>query len=160
MTAPTHSRAAGARPAAEILAPSAPRSATRQALDGLDPEALLRREVMTASPEFGHLSPMLTAARNELATVVVTDAGYWHLEQINGHHRPRHAGAHPARSDRRRRNPCATASPHCDSDGACPSCPLVAMSGSGQRGAGAQQGRNKAVAGSETTPPTPHRPKA
>jgi hypothetical protein len=46
---------------------------------------------MTASPDFGHLEPMLTAARTELAgagvtaapDVVVADAGYWHLEQMN-----------------------------------------------------------------------------
>jgi hypothetical protein len=46
---------------------------------------------MTASPDFGHLGPMLAAARRELANagvtkppdVVVADAGYWHLEQIN-----------------------------------------------------------------------------
>src|SRR5206468_1168832 len=47
--------------------------------------------VMTASPDFGPLGPMLTAARRELAAagvtdapgVVVADAGYWHLEQMN-----------------------------------------------------------------------------
>jgi hypothetical protein len=46
---------------------------------------------MTASPDFGHLGPMVTGARVELAAagvteasqVVVADAGYWHLEQIN-----------------------------------------------------------------------------
>jgi ABC-type hemin transport system substrate-binding protein len=48
-------------------------------------------EVMTASPDFGHLGPMVDAARRELAgagvaskpDVVVADAGYWHLEQMN-----------------------------------------------------------------------------
>ena len=52
---------------------------------------ILAAEVMTASPDFGHLEPMLTAARSELATagvteapkVVVADAGYWHLDQMN-----------------------------------------------------------------------------
>ncbi len=52
---------------------------------------ILAAEVMTASPDFGHLGPMLTAARSELAAagvtrtpdVVLADAGYWHLEQIN-----------------------------------------------------------------------------
>jgi transposase len=47
--------------------------------------------VMTASPDFGNLGPMHSAARRELAAagvteppqVVVADAGYWHLEQIN-----------------------------------------------------------------------------
>lgn len=46
---------------------------------------------MTASPDFGHLGPMLDAARRELAAagisrargVVVADSGYWHLEQMN-----------------------------------------------------------------------------
>jgi hypothetical protein len=52
---------------------------------------IVAAEVMTASPDFGHLGPMLTAARRELAAagvtqrpdVAVADAGYWHLEQIN-----------------------------------------------------------------------------
>jgi transposase len=52
---------------------------------------IVAAEVMTASPDFGHLEPMLTAARTELAAacvndtpdVVVADAGYWHLEQMN-----------------------------------------------------------------------------
>jgi hypothetical protein len=52
---------------------------------------ILAAEVMTASPDFGHLGPMLTAARTELTAagvteapdVVVADAGYWHLEQMN-----------------------------------------------------------------------------
>jgi transposase len=52
---------------------------------------ILAAEVMTASPDFGHLGPMLTAARAELAAagvtrtpdVVVADAGYWHLDQMN-----------------------------------------------------------------------------
>ncbi|HME04099.1 MAG TPA: transposase [Solirubrobacteraceae bacterium] len=52
---------------------------------------ILAAEVMTASPDFGHLEPMLSAAQAELAgagvnqnpEVVVADAGYWHLEQMN-----------------------------------------------------------------------------
>jgi transposase len=51
---------------------------------------IVAAEVMTASPDFGHLAPMLTAARSELTaagitaapTVVVADAGYWHIEQM------------------------------------------------------------------------------
>jgi hypothetical protein len=46
---------------------------------------------MVASPDFGHLEPMLHAARRELETAAVTDqpevvladAGYWHHEQMN-----------------------------------------------------------------------------
>jgi hypothetical protein len=45
---------------------------------------------MVASPDFGHLEPMLNAARTELVRaeaderpeIVVADAGYWHQEQI------------------------------------------------------------------------------
>lgn len=52
---------------------------------------IVAAEVMTASPDFGHLGPMVTAARGELATAgvsdrpnaIVADAGYWHLEQMN-----------------------------------------------------------------------------
>jgi hypothetical protein len=52
---------------------------------------ILAAEVMTASPDFGHLGPMVAAARHELAgagvteapKVVLADAGYWHLEQMN-----------------------------------------------------------------------------
>jgi hypothetical protein len=52
---------------------------------------ILAAEIMTASPDFGHLGPMFNAARHELAPagvaeapkVVLADAGYWHLEQIN-----------------------------------------------------------------------------
>jgi hypothetical protein len=51
---------------------------------------IVAAEVMTASPDFGHLGPMVDAARRELLgagvvskpDVVVTDAGYWHLEQM------------------------------------------------------------------------------
>jgi transposase len=52
---------------------------------------ILAAEVMTASPDFGHLEPMFNAAQAELAAagvseapeVVLADAGYWHLEQMN-----------------------------------------------------------------------------
>src|SRR3954466_14062267 len=52
---------------------------------------IVAAEIMTASPDFGHLAPMVDAARRELADagvaakpdVVVADAGYWHLEQMN-----------------------------------------------------------------------------
>jgi Transposase DDE domain len=45
---------------------------------------------MVASPDFGHLEPMLTAARAELQAagvtdrpeVVLADAGYWHQGQM------------------------------------------------------------------------------
>src|SRR4051794_3251239 len=51
----------------------------------------LAAELMTASPDFGHLSPMVSATRRELTAVgvsetpnvVLADAGYWHLEQMN-----------------------------------------------------------------------------
>jgi hypothetical protein len=51
---------------------------------------ILAAEIMTASPDFGHLGPMYTAARDELnragvteaPTVVLADAGYWHLERM------------------------------------------------------------------------------
>ena len=51
---------------------------------------IVAAEVMTASPDFGHLGPMVGAARREHAAagvdsrpdVVVADAGYWHLEQM------------------------------------------------------------------------------
>jgi len=46
---------------------------------------------MVASPDFGHLEPMLNATRQELEAagvteqpeVVLADAGYWHHEQMN-----------------------------------------------------------------------------
>jgi hypothetical protein len=66
---------------------------------------IVAAKVMTASPDFGHLGPMVDATRRELAAagvaskpdVVVGDAGYWHVEQDERHHRRRHPGAHPAR---------------------------------------------------------------
>jgi transposase len=52
---------------------------------------IVAAEVMAQSPDFGHLGPMIVAARAELGAagvtarpeVVVADAGYWHLEQMN-----------------------------------------------------------------------------
>ncbi len=51
---------------------------------------IIAAEVMNASPDFGHLAPMVDAARRELAaagvtdapTLVLADAGYWHLDQM------------------------------------------------------------------------------
>ncbi len=53
-------------------------------------QVVLAADVMVASPDFGHLEPMLNATRAELAqagvtdqpAVVVADAGYWHQEQM------------------------------------------------------------------------------
>jgi transposase len=53
-------------------------------------QIVVAAEVNTDSPDFGHLEPMVDAARNELATagvndkpeVVVADAGYWHQAQM------------------------------------------------------------------------------
>jgi transposase len=53
-------------------------------------QIVLAAEVMVASPDFGHLEPMVTAAQTELAAAGVTvrpetvlaDAGYWHQEQM------------------------------------------------------------------------------
>jgi transposase len=53
-------------------------------------QIVLAADVMVASPDFGHLEPMLQQARQQLARVgviekpevVVADAGYWHQEQM------------------------------------------------------------------------------
>jgi transposase len=53
-------------------------------------QIVIAAEVMVASPDFGHLKPMLTAAQTELKAAGVTDkpqtvladAGYWHHEQM------------------------------------------------------------------------------
>jgi len=53
-------------------------------------QIVLAADVMVASPDFGHLEPMLDAAQKELASagldatpdVVVADAGYWHQDQM------------------------------------------------------------------------------
>jgi transposase len=52
---------------------------------------IIAAEVTTSSPDFGNLGPMVAAAKRELAAAGVTDtpglvladAGYWHLEQMN-----------------------------------------------------------------------------
>jgi transposase len=54
-------------------------------------QIVVAAEINTASPDFGHLEPMVTAAERELAAVavdqtpevVVADAGYWHHDQID-----------------------------------------------------------------------------
>lgn len=53
-------------------------------------QIVLAAELMIASPDFGHLEPLLTATERELAQagvtdtpkVVLADAGYWHQEQM------------------------------------------------------------------------------
>jgi transposase len=53
-------------------------------------QIVLAADLMVASPDFGHLEPMLDAAQQELASagidatpdVVVADAGYWHQDQM------------------------------------------------------------------------------
>jgi transposase len=53
-------------------------------------QVVLAAEVMTAGGDFGHLEPMLDAARRELhaagvqdvSGVVLADAGYWHQQQM------------------------------------------------------------------------------
>jgi transposase len=53
-------------------------------------QVVIAAEVMVASPDFGHLEPMLNAARGELEAagvtdapeVVLADAGYWHHQQM------------------------------------------------------------------------------
>ena len=52
---------------------------------------VIAAEIQVISPDFGHLEPMVTAARRELAgagvtdtpKVVVADSGYWHTEQMD-----------------------------------------------------------------------------
>jgi transposase len=54
-------------------------------------QIVIAAEVNTDSPDFGHLEPMITAARRQLRQigmfhkpeVVVADAGYWHNEQMD-----------------------------------------------------------------------------
>lgn len=53
-------------------------------------QIVIAAEVMTASPDFGHLEPMIQTAEHELRAAGVTDqlgtvladAGYWHLDQM------------------------------------------------------------------------------
>jgi transposase len=54
-------------------------------------QVVIAAEVMVASPDFGHLEPMLHSARGELEAagvteqpeVVLADAGYWHHQQMD-----------------------------------------------------------------------------
>jgi transposase len=54
-------------------------------------QIVIAAEINTDSPDFGHLEPMIGAARRQLKTigifrkpeVVVADAGYWHNEQMD-----------------------------------------------------------------------------
>src|SRR5436305_2619258 len=70
----------------------------RWVIQGYNPQAvvnenhiLLAAEITTDSSDFGHLEPMLTATRTELALagieeqpeVLLADAGYWHNEQMD-----------------------------------------------------------------------------
>jgi hypothetical protein len=51
---------------------------------------VIAAEIQVVSPDFGHLEPIVTAARRELAGVgisdrpgvIVADSGYWHTEQM------------------------------------------------------------------------------
>ena len=67
-------------------------------LQGYDAQAainqhqiVLAAEIAVVSPDFGHLAPMVAAARGELEAigvgelprVVVADSGYWHTEQMH-----------------------------------------------------------------------------
>ena len=55
-----------------------------------DQQIVVAAEITVDSPDFGHLEPILNAARNELQAVgvadtpdvVVADAGYWHQDQM------------------------------------------------------------------------------
>ena len=52
---------------------------------------MIAAEINTDSPDFGHLEPMIGAARRQLRKiglfhkpdVVVADAGYWHHQQMD-----------------------------------------------------------------------------
>jgi transposase len=54
-------------------------------------QIVIAAEIAVVSPDFGHLAPMVAAARRELATagitdapkVVLADSGYWHSEQMH-----------------------------------------------------------------------------
>jgi hypothetical protein len=54
-------------------------------------QIVIAAEINTDSPDFGHLEPMVKAARRQLRKIgilhkpqaVVADAGYWHHEQMN-----------------------------------------------------------------------------
>src|SRR3954449_8142427 len=54
-------------------------------------QIVIAAEIQVVSPDFGHLEPIVTAARRDLAGVgiqrlpkaVVADSGYWHTEQMH-----------------------------------------------------------------------------
>jgi hypothetical protein len=54
-------------------------------------QIVIAAEIAVVSPDFGHLAPMVAAARRELAgagitdapKVVLADSGYWHTEQMH-----------------------------------------------------------------------------
>jgi hypothetical protein len=54
-------------------------------------QIVIAAEIAVVSPDFGHLAPMVAAARRELEAigirelpkVVVADSGYWHTEQMH-----------------------------------------------------------------------------
>jgi transposase len=54
-------------------------------------QIVIAAEIAVVSPDFGHLAPMVAAARRELAAagitdapkVVLADSGYWHTEQMH-----------------------------------------------------------------------------
>jgi transposase len=93
---------------------------TRGYLQGYNAQAavnerqiVIAAEVNTDSPDFGHLEPMVDAAREELAAagvtdtpgVVVADAGYWHQAQMESIVSQGHPGADPARRRQAQRHP-------------------------------------------------------
>ena len=77
-------------------------------------QIVIAAEVTVASPDFGHLEPMIRAARDELRLVgveqppdvVLADAGYWHQVQME---RLLGDGLHGARSRPTPRNARAPA---------------------------------------------------
>lgn len=52
---------------------------------------MIATEIAVVSPDFGHVAPIVAAARRELEAigirelpmVVVADSGYWHTEQMH-----------------------------------------------------------------------------
>jgi transposase len=75
-------------------------------------QIVLAAEVITASPDFGHLDPMLASVEAELEAagvsdtpaVVLADAGYWHQKQMESIV-PRHSGSHPTGLKQTQRHP-------------------------------------------------------
>ena len=73
-------------------------------------QIVIAAEINDYSPDFGHLEPMVDAARQELEAagvtetpeVVVADAGYWHQVQMENIVSQRHPGAGPTRRRQRK----------------------------------------------------------